>query len=259
MPRTRSRSPDPSIPSHEVEISEGTTPHRPSRRGLLGRRFRLGLVVVLAVAVAVVFRRPLFLGNFGNVDPGRVFRSAQPGSGFEAMIAAHDLGAVMNLRGGTDRDRFYRHETELAQRRGVEFYDLPLSAVRRPSRRDLMMAVSVLDRCRYPLLIHCKWGSDRTGLVSALYRLVILGESPDQVVGEFAIGHGHFPIFGPEKLHEPIDEYGAWLEERGLEHRPARFRTWLERHYRAPDAFIGWPEVPQGPRVPPRIGSRPGG
>ena len=57
---------------------ERTIAGPPPRRGLPPRRLRLALVVVLAIAAAVVFRRPLFRGNFAEVDPGRVHRSAQP-------------------------------------------------------------------------------------------------------------------------------------------------------------------------------------
>ena len=55
------------------------------------------------------------------------------------------------------------------------YYDLPLSATRRPTRRELLQLIDLLETCSYPLLIHCKSGADRTGLASALYRLVRRG------------------------------------------------------------------------------------
>src|SRR5262249_42727538 len=85
-----------------------------------------------------------------------------------------------------------------------------------------------LRACAYPLLIHCKSGSDRTGLASALYRLVRLGEPPERAMDSFSYGHGHFPIGGPEHLHEPLLEYQAWLRTHGFDHTPARFRSWVE-------------------------------
>ena len=38
----------------------------------------------------------------------------------------------------------------------MTFFDLPLSATTRPGRSDLLRLIDVLDRCPYPLLIHCK-------------------------------------------------------------------------------------------------------
>ena len=221
------------------------SPSIPSRRAAWLRR---AIFVAALVAAAIVFRKPLFEGNFGVVDPGRVYRSAQPGNGLAKTIGRESLGAIVNLRGGSDSDPFYRHEVETAERLGVEFYDIPMGANHRPSRRDLMRVLAVLDQCRYPILIHCKWGADRTGLMSALYRLDKLGEPPDRAVAEFTVAHSHFPIFGPEHLHEPFDEYAAWLRQRSLPHDSARFRSWLEREYRSDDPFRGWPIVRSGPR-----------
>lgn len=209
---------------------------------------RLLLVAVLAFLL-LWFRSPLFFGNFGIVDPSRVYRSAQPGSSFETTIRRTHLGSVLNLRGGTQTDEFYRREVETADRLGVEFYDLPISATHRPSRRELMLIISVLDRCHYPLLIHCKWGSDRTGLVSAMYRLVVLGEPPEAALGSFTSRYGHFPLFGPESLHQPLDEYATWLQTQGAKHTPSVFRSWLENHYQSDDDFIKWPTVRPGPRL----------
>ena len=48
-------------------------------------------------------------------------------------------------------------------------------------------------------------------------------------MAEFTLAHGHVPLFGPEHLHEPIDEYASWLRDRGLKHDPERFRGWIER------------------------------
>lgn len=229
-----------------LKRSRQARPARASRSR--GRRVRLGLLVAALVVFVVVAYRPLFLGNFATVDPGRVYRSAQPGREFDQTIRRHRLGSVVNLRGGSLSDAFYRDEAGVAERLGIEFYDLPLGATRRPSRRELMLAIAVLNRCRYPILIHCKWGSDRTAMMSALYRMIRLGEPPERAVGEFSLAHGHVPLFGPEKLHEPFAEYAAWLRQEGLTHDPARFRHWIEREYRADDPFTSWPSIRPGPR-----------
>lgn len=208
---------------------------------------RAGFLLILAGA-AIYLRKPLFEKNFGVVDPGRAYRSAQPESDLEARIGALKLGSIVNLRGGSEADAFYQHEVATTERLAIEFYDLPMSATQRPSRRDLLRAIAVLDRCRYPLLIHCKWGSDRTGLMSALYLLTVRGQPPEAAIRAFTLAHGHVPLFGPQHLHEPIEEYALWLRDGGLDHTPERFRRWVERDYRADDPFTGWPSLRPGPR-----------
>jgi len=212
---------------------EGSRAGRRRRRRLVA----IGLVAAIAVAAAVVFRGPLFAGNFAVVDPGRAFRSAQPRTAedFGRLIEGRGLATILNLRGGSRADPWYVAEVEATAARGVDFYDLPMSATARPSRRDLVALVDVLASCRKPLLIHCKSGSDRTGLAATLYRLVVLGEPPEAARRAFALEYGHVALGGTERLHEPIDEYAAHLAASGQLHTPSRFRDWLARTYRSDD------------------------
>ena len=222
---------------------------RSRRLGL--RRPRVWLVAASAavtLGVAVLFFRYLFLGNFAVVDPGKVYRSAQP-TGDLGWLARYHVRSVLNLRGGSPADLWYAEEVRACAREGIDFYDLPMIATRRPSRAELRVLLDLLDRCRYPLLIHCKSGSDRTGLVSALYRLSVLGELPEQAAGAFSVWRGHVAFGGPQLLQEPFKEYAAWLQERQLAHSPQRFRQWVEQDYRC-DARANDPDLPllPGPR-----------
>jgi protein tyrosine phosphatase (PTP) superfamily phosphohydrolase (DUF442 family) len=201
-----------------------------------------------ALVALVVFYKPLFTGNFGVVDPGQVYRCAQPKGGLSRLLDQNHPGSILNLRGGSLSDSWYAAEWKAAQERGIEFYDLPLSAVRRPKRRDLLLLLDVMDHCRYPLLIHCKSGADRTGLASALYLMAKRGEPPDQALRAFSYAHGHFPIGGPEHLQEPLREYEAWLEAHHQAHTPDRLRQWVEHDYRASDPAPERLTIRPGPR-----------
>lgn len=208
-----------------VELGASAKPTRRNWR-------RRGLLALLVLALAAhAFRRPLFFGNFGVVEPGRVFRSAQPRGGLASLIRQRRIGSVLNLRGGSPADPFYADEVRVTRDAGVDFYDFPMSATRRPSRAELLTLLDVFARCRFPLLIHCKSGADRTGLASALYLMSVRSETPERAARAFTLDHGHVPLLGPERLHEPIDEYAGWLRGRGLTHSPGRFRHWVEHDY----------------------------
>jgi hypothetical protein len=208
------------------------------------------LVVLFLVATipAGLLLRPWLDGNVGVVDPGRVIRSAQPTTGLDKLIKDHHLASILNLRGGSPRDAWYAREIQVAESCGVSFFDLPLSATQRPSRRELLLLIALFDRCPYPLLIHCKAGADRTGLASAVYLMMHKGEPPRQAAGAFTLFHSHLPLFGPEHLHEPLDEYTRWLETRSLPHTPERFREWVKNEYRSADPHLDPAPLAVGPR-----------
>ena len=148
-------------------------------------------------------------------------RSAQPTTQLSDWAKRYRLKSIVNLRGGGPGDWWYGMEIRSLRENGMTYYDLPLSATRRPTRRELLQLIDLLDHCSYPLLIHCKSGADRTGLASALYRMVRRGEPPESALASFSIEFGHVPFFGTEHLHEPLEEYAAWLKSGGLTHSAA--------------------------------------
>jgi len=225
------------------------SPSRQSARRLLLRAVLLSILACAAVPGSLLLR-PWTGSNLGIVHGGRVIRAAQPTSGLPALIHDYHLASILNLRGGTVRDWWYTDEVETARKSQVAFFDLPLSATKRPSRRDLQRLISTLDRCEYPLLIHCKAGADRTGLATAVYLMLHCNEPPREALRAFTIYHSHVPLFGTEHLHEPIDEYAAWLDAKGLEHTPDRFRAWVKNEYQSDDPGVDVPPVEPGPRKP---------
>jgi hypothetical protein len=43
------------------------------------------------------------------------------------------------------------------------------------------------------LLVHCRNGADRSGLVSAIYLAEIQGVAVDEAIGQLSLYYGHFP------------------------------------------------------------------
>ncbi len=218
---------------------------------------RTGVAVVLLIVAAPLslVLRPVVSSNLGTVVPGRVIRAAQPTTQLPQIIKDYQLASILNLRGGSFRDTWYSSEVETAQASGVAFFDFPMSPTRRPSRRELLTLIDFFDHCQYPLLIHCKAGADRTGLASAVYLMMKQDQPPRQAISAFTIYHGHIPLFGTERLHQPLDEYAQWLDERALSHTPARFRDWVKNEYRSADPAADPAPLVPGPRKPRQAGS----
>ncbi len=119
--------------------------------------------------VCCIFSFLLFNNNFQEVVDGRIFRSAQlSGAKLEKHIRRYELKTIINLRGKNKGKEWYEREKEIAARNHVELYDLRLEALTLPAVSLLDPIVETLQSAERPLLIHCRSGVDRTGLVSAL-------------------------------------------------------------------------------------------
>jgi protein tyrosine/serine phosphatase len=55
--------------------------------------------------------------------------------------------------------------------------------------------LAIMEQAPKPILIHCKSGSDRTGLVGALYLYGEEGRSAQAADHQLALLYGHIPYF----------------------------------------------------------------
>ena len=108
------------------------------------------------------------LYNFGTVEPGRIYRSAQPSPLFLRYLAwRHGVRTLVNLRG---RTRGF--ESAFAARHGIRLFAFDLSASRPPAAAEVARFLDILsDPAHYPILVHCRNGTDRTGYMIALHRV----------------------------------------------------------------------------------------
>lgn len=76
----------------------------------------------------------------------------------------------------------------------IQHYDFPLSAIDEITVPRMNEIIRTLREAPKPVLIHCLAGSDRTGLVSALYCLTLKGETPAQADRELSVWYGHISL-----------------------------------------------------------------
>ncbi len=139
--------------------------------------------------------------NFHEVS-AVLFRGAQPPSqGFRAL-QRRGIKTVINLREShTDDD---------------EIGDLPLNAVHIPVSTWELNEAQVVAFLRaatrpenQPVFVHCRHGSDRTGTMCAMYRIVVQGWDREEAIREMMRGN-----MGFHAVFENLPEYirGADLE-----------------------------------------------
>jgi protein tyrosine phosphatase (PTP) superfamily phosphohydrolase (DUF442 family) len=167
------------------------------RRRLKFYGFRLLLVVVMAVlGVGAFVLYLLSQSNFHVVSEGKVYRSAQMNvADLRQVVQAHGIRTILNLRGPAEgaKGLWYNAETNLSQELGVQHFDFALLAGRELKDEEMDQILMTMSNAPKPILIHCKSGSDRTGLVGALYLYSLEGKPPEAAARELTVFCGHVP------------------------------------------------------------------
>lgn len=139
-------------------------------------------------------------GNFAPIIDGFAYRSNQPTPERLAEYkATYGIRTVINLRGAAPGEAWYDLEKQAAKDLGLTLIDVPLSSARDLSDTELTQLVALLRTVEGPVLIHCRSGSNRTGLAAAIY-LSEIGRTDAAVAGDqLSLRFGHLSIpFRPE-------------------------------------------------------------
>ncbi len=152
------------------------------------------LVVLLALVGAYTWVHGG--GNFHEVEKGVVYRSSLLGSEkLEQAVDRLGVKSVLNLCGEQPGVEWYEGEVEVSRRRGIKFVSMGLSANTALDAAQLAKLADALRDAPKPLLIHCRAGSDRTGLASAIY-VATHGGSYHDAQNQLSLYYGHFPYLG---------------------------------------------------------------
>lgn len=119
------------------------------------------------------------LKNMYKIDDG-VYRSGQPSREDFTLLYRWGITEVLNLRNYyTDKD-----ERDTVN---IILYNVKMAA-HRINEKDVIQALRLIKNRKGSILIHCKHGSDRTGLVVAMYRIIVQGWSREEAINEMKLG-----------------------------------------------------------------------
>ncbi|RWX76671.1 protein tyrosine phosphatase [Neorhizobium lilium] len=130
-------------------------------------------------------------GNFHEILPGQLYRSAQPTPNELAnYIQRYGIKTVINLRGPSER-KWYRDEVATTSKLSVQHVDFQMSATRQLSAQESENLVALLKDAPKPVLIHCRAGADRTGLASVIYLQQVAGVNEETAEWQLSPLYGH--------------------------------------------------------------------
>lgn len=211
------------------------------------RRWVITLIVLL-VLTALARWIGIWGGNVREVSAGRAYRSAQLNPRhLRQVMRQYGIKTVINLQGEDHGDKA-RGEQAICRELGADYRHAKMSAVRLPRPGELKRVINALDEARYPILIHCRAGADRSGLVSALYLALHEKRPVDQAArSELTWTKGHFPVqtAAMDRFFELYQETAGGKD----------LRTWIETSY--PEVYrsaVGLPPRPANAPAPRRSG-----
>lgn len=120
---------------------------------------------------------------------GELYRGAQPTTeGFKALEKM-GIKTVINLR-ATHSDEYLMVGIKL------KYFHISFKSWH-PEDEDMVQFLKIVtDPTNQPVFVHCQYGSDRTGTMVALYRIVVQGWTKDEAIDEMLNGgFGFHPIW----------------------------------------------------------------
>ncbi|MCL7997254.1 tyrosine-protein phosphatase [Brucella sp. 21LCYQ03] len=157
-----------------------------------------------------------YKGNFHTIVPGQAYRSNQPDPVRIAQLQKlYGIKTIINLRGAEPGLDWYDEEVAAAKALGIQLTDFEISSNRKLSTEQTHALITLMQNAEKPILIHCKAGSDRTGLAAALYVAAVAKGGERKAEQQMSIAYGHFGIpFSPTRAME--DSFEAIKAELGF-------------------------------------------
>ncbi len=153
------------------------------------------------------------------------WRTAQPAPRDIRKFARDGVRTIVNLRGPRDCSS-YELERQACAKRGIKLVDYQVRSRAAPSVAEIKGAKALFEEIEYPILMHCKSGADRAGLMSALFMHFHEGKPIDEAKRQLSLRYGHISQAETGVLDYFFERY---LSDNAL--RPMPFMEWVETVY----------------------------
>jgi protein tyrosine/serine phosphatase len=163
--------------------------------------------------------------NLYSID-NRMYRSSQPSpKQLKVLKKKYGFKTIINLRGENGLSA-YKLEKEACARLDLDLINFRAYSRNPPEFHEVQTLITLFNKIKYPALMHCKSGSDRTGVVATLYRILHLNESVEQSLkNELHWKYGHIKSSNTGVLDYFFNQY---LSENKV--KPKAFLDWVENY-----------------------------
>ena len=131
------------------------------------------------------------ISNFNKVDEN-YYRGAQPNDKGFKNLAQLGIKTIIDLRHYSYEDSL--REKRIVESHGLNYVNIPMNPLKSPSSFQITSFFNVINNHEaLPVFVHCWQGKDRTGVMTALYRIKNYGWGYDKAYEEMKDkGYHHF-------------------------------------------------------------------
>jgi protein tyrosine/serine phosphatase len=158
------------------------------------------------------------------------WRAAQPLPHQIRDLKRRGIRTVVNLRGPADSST-YAFEKAACQDAGLKLVDFRVRSRAAPTREEVLAARDLFASVEYPMLMHCKSGADRVGLMSALYLHTRHGVPIPEARRQLSLRYGHIRQADTGVLDHFFEAYLDYAAKT-----PIAFYDWVATVYDPADA-----------------------
>lgn len=159
-----------------------------------------------------------------------VYRSRQlSGNQLKKVINDNGIKTVIRLVGTEDSNReSFEEEQAAIEQTEAELVVASLPSSRLPYRSEIQRVFEALDNAKAPILVHCKHGSDRTGLVSTIWMHDYMGRPLSEAREQLAFfPYGHVAWGEASAMQQFLNMYAEFAKTNpGIS-----IKDWVKLHY----------------------------
>ncbi len=166
----------------------------------------------------------LLVFNFYNREPKKIlseeiYLSSQPTKKkLLKFINKYKIKSVINLRGENEGKRWFEEERDFLEEKNILFFNLKLSKDKDFPRWEALKFLKIFEEIKYPVLIHCRDGYDRSYFFAKL-----LMNLKDKDLGK--------RFYKEAKIWSFFESYKSFLKEKNIVENSKNLKYFIEKEY----------------------------
>lgn len=189
-------------------------------------RFQRCFLPLLIVLIILAILYSTLKDNFHVVVPNKVYRSAQLSpTKINGLLKLKNIKTILNLRGENPHQNWYNQEVRLAASHHLHYYTLALNSKTLPTKKQLQTLAHLIQAAPKPMLIHCLSGADRTGLASAMSKILLENAPLKEAKKQFS---WRYYVIANQSIGKLVfNDYQQWLTQQHTISNRNHFVQWV--------------------------------